>query len=469
VNDVKPRQISLSAWTKFRLATDLAVGLAALILAFQTRISLPLPLTVGLLPADRFAFLTLAAILVLASQNLGLYFFGFYELSHPRSRFERARGLVSAVVVQCAAIATFYFFANRVFPRSVLIVFGLLNLLFLWFGRALLDRLYRPPDRRVVIVGSGQEARDLAEDLLQYPWHRVQICGHVAAPGEARCPGTEEPDSLGEDLGTIEDLPGLVAQGFVDEILVAGATGTWQTQLVDELTRMPERRASVLLFPGPFDSLVGRMHYRSVHDIPLIEVVPDTSWRQGDWLRRTYDLLIASLCLLLTLPLLLLCGLLIRLTSRGPMLYSQTRIGRNQKPFTLWKLRTMHVGAEGEDEILARPNDPRKTAVGGWLRGLRIDEIPQLFNVLTGSMSLVGPRPERPGFVKKYLREVPGYSIRFAVRPGLTGLAQVNGDYRSSAENKLRYDLAYLANWNPLLDLSILLRTIRIVLTSKGI
>ena len=160
---------------------------------------------------------------------------------------------------------------------------------------------------------------------------------------------------------------------------------------------------------------------------------------------------------------------IIGLTSRGPVFYRQTRIGRNQRPFTLWKLRTMHVGAEREEEVLARPDDPRKTAIGSVLRGFRIDEIPQLINVLNGSMSLVGPRPERPGFVSRYLDEVPGYGIRFAVRPGLTGLAQVNGDYQSSADNKLRFDLAYLANWSLLLDLSILLRTMRIVLTSRGI
>ncbi len=471
---MSPRPISSSAWNRLRLAADLLAGLLALILAFWIRISLPLPLTAGLLPADRFAFLSLAAILVGCSQNLVLYFFGFYELSHPRSRFDRLRGILLAVSVQCASLATFYFFANRVFPRSVLLVFALLNFTLLWLVRSGLDRVLQPPERRVVVVGCGREAEDLADDILQYPWHRVRICGHVPAPGHdgADPPAATRADrarcSLGPRLGTVADLPRLVEDGVVDEIVVAGATHTWQTDLVDRLARLP-RRASVLLFPGPFDSLVGRMHYRSVQDIPLVEVVPDTSWRRGDWLRRTYDVAIATVLLLLALPLLLVCGLAIRATSAGPMLYSQTRVGRNQRPFTLWKLRTMHVGAEQEEELLARPDDPRKTAIGGVLRALRIDEVPQLFNVLQGSMSLVGPRPERPGFVDRYLQEVPGYSIRFAVRPGLTGLAQVNGDYDSSTENKLRYDLAYLANWSPLLDLSILLRTIRIVLTSRGI
>jgi lipopolysaccharide/colanic/teichoic acid biosynthesis glycosyltransferase len=165
-----------------------------------------------------------------------------------------------------------------------------------------------------------------------------------------------------------------------------------------------------------------------------------------------------------------LCALAVRLTSPGGVLYHQMRVGRGQKPFTLYKLRTMRHDAEAESgEVLAQPDDPRLTPIGAFLRRFRLDELPQIFNVLAGSMSLVGPRPERPGFVQRYLREVPGYAERFSLAPGLTGLAQVNGDYHSSPQNKLRYDLAYMANWTLWLDLSILLRTVKIVLTSRGV
>jgi lipopolysaccharide/colanic/teichoic acid biosynthesis glycosyltransferase len=130
----------------------------------------------------------------------------------------------------------------------------------------------------------------------------------------------------------------------------------------------------------------------------------------------------------------------------------------------------MRQNAEADSgEVLAQPGDPRLTPIGAFLRRFRLDELPQLFNVLAGSMSLVGPRPERPGFVDTYLREVPGYAERFSVPPGLTGLAQVNGDYHSSPQNKLRYELAYIANGALWLDLSILLRTVKIVLTSRGV
>jgi len=188
----------------------------------------------------------------------------------------------------------------------------------------------------------------------------------------------------------------------------------------------------------------------------------------GDVVRRLP--LPAALLLLLAAPALLACAVVVRTTSPGPILYRQERVGRGLRRFTLVKFRTMRVDAEsGTEEVLARLDDPRLTRVGGLLRRLRLDELPQLFNVLAGAMSLVGPRPERPGFVARYLTEVPGYAERFAVAPGLTGLAQINGEYHSSAQNKLRYDLAYIANWSLWLDLWILVKTVKIVLTSRGV
>jgi exopolysaccharide biosynthesis polyprenyl glycosylphosphotransferase len=207
-----------------------------------------------------------------------------------------------------------------------------------------------------------------------------------------------------------------------------------------------------------------------VHDLPLIEVVRETEWRINWPLKRLVDLTVGSLLLLAASPVIAACALAVRATSPGGVLYRQTRVGRDRKPFTLYKLRTMRADAEADSgEVLAQLEDPRLTSIGALLRRFRLDELPQLLNVLQGTMSLVGPRPERPGFVQRYLKEVPGYAERFSLAPGLTGLAQVNGDYHSSPQNKLRYDLAYMANWTLWLDLSILLRTIKIVLTSRGV
>ena len=173
--------------------------------------------------------------------------------------------------------------------------------------------------------------------------------------------------------------------------------------------------------------------------------------------------------LLLFLPLFVVIAAAVR-RDGGPVLYRQTRVGREGRLFELWKLRTMRHGAEIETgAVLASPGDPRMTRIGRALRAARIDEIPQLWNVLAGDMSLVGPRPERPEFTREFTRTVPGWALRHASRPGLTGLAQVSGEYSSEPEIKLRYDLAYLNNWSFGLDLSILLRTLRVIVTRRGI
>jgi exopolysaccharide biosynthesis polyprenyl glycosylphosphotransferase len=293
----------------------------------------------------------------------------------------------------------------------------------------------------------------------------------VSIPGEPIPEGNEgEEAALGPYLGTTADLPALLADGRIEDILLVGSDDSWQTRLIDGLAGTRPDHTSVLLLPGPFESLIGRMRYRWVHDLPLIEVVRETEWRINWPLKRLLDLVAGLGLLLLASPVAAACALAVRATSSGSILYRQTRVGRGQKPFTLYKFRTMREDAEAESgEVLSQPGDPRLTPIGAFLRRFRLDELPQLFNVLQGSMSLVGPRPERPGFVRRYLKEVPGYAERFSLAPGLTGLAQVNGDYYSSPQNKLRYDLAYMANWTLWLDLSILLRTVKIVLTSRGV
>ncbi len=177
-------------------------------------------------------------------------------------------------------------------------------------------------------------------------------------------------------------------------------------------------------------------------------------------LKRGLDILISLLLLFLTLPLLPLIALLIRLDSGGPVLYRQVRVGRGGKPFRLLKLRTMAQDAETDGPIWSRRGDPRVTRVGGWLRRTGLDELPQLYNVLMGDMSLVGPRPERPEFVAQFEQEIPGYAGRHRMRPGITGWAQVHGlRGDTSVAERTRYDLEYIRRWSLYLDLKVLLWT----------
>ena len=461
--DDVPKEISLPGWRLLRASVDLLCGLGALLAAFWFRIAVPLPLTAGLLPADRLRFFAVAIPMVLLLQNATLYFFGFYEVPHPKGNEDRLRRLSVAVGMQGLLIVSFLFFQSQRFPRTVVLIFVVFNILFLLWTRQLLDRLVRTPKRRAVIVGCGAGARRLAEDISRYPWYGLEIVGHVPAPGEHVAADD------GPILGAYDELEHLVDTLAVDEVILADEAPSWQTDLIEGLSRRGRSRVGVLLFPNPFESLLGRSRFRSVHDIPLIELGLHQRWTGHEALKRALDCLLAVTLLLVSVPVLLFSCLLIRMTSRGPIFYRQERVGLDQRPFILWKLRTMRTDAERGGEQLATRDDPRKTAVGAWLRATRIDELPQLFNVLRGDMSLVGPRPERPGFVARYLEEVPGYGARFSIRPGVTGLAQVNGEYESTAENKLRYDLAYAANASLWLDLTILLRTVRTVLTSRGI
>jgi exopolysaccharide biosynthesis polyprenyl glycosylphosphotransferase len=364
------------------------------------------------------------------------------------------------------ALMAWWFLANREFPRSVLLLFVAFDFMLLFGWRLFLDRTERRRERRAAIVGGGPAARELALTLEREPWHALRVVGWVSTPADAQ----EEEPGLGPRLGTTEDLPALLAAGEIEDILLVGSGDSWQTRLLDNLAGTRPDHTNVLLLPDPFESLIGRMRYRWVRDLPLIEVVRETEWRINWPLKRLLDLSAGSLLVLALSPVMAACALAVRLTSPGDVLYRQRRVGRGEKPFTLYKFRTMRQDAEADSgEVLAQPGDPRLTPIGAFLRRYRLDEFPQLFNVLQGTMSLVGPRPERPGFVQRYLEEVPGYAERFSLAPGLTGLAQVNGDYYSSPQNKLRYDLAYMANWTLWLDVSILLRTVKIVLTSRGV
>lgn len=185
-------------------------------------------------------------------------------------------------------------------------------------------------------------------------------------------------------------------------------------------------------------------------------------------IKRLIDILMALTGLILTIPILLFFCIAIILETPGPAFYLQERVGRNGKYFKIIKLRSMGLDAEKKGAQWASKNDPRVTKVGAFIRKTRIDEIPQLFNVLQGDMSMIGPRPERPMFTAQFNEEFPGFIKRLAVKPGITGWAQVNGGYDITPKEKLKLDLYYIENKSLLIDLKIILKTVRIVLTGEG-
>jgi exopolysaccharide biosynthesis polyprenyl glycosylphosphotransferase len=421
----------------------------------------PLPGTEKLLPEHSVRFTPVNVTIVAVAQALSLWLFGLYA-ARERFREPLARLLVPALFFQLLALAAVYFLASQVavFPRSVLILYMALDAPLLGAWRALLDRLFPQPLRKAVIVGTGPAAALISEAIKRHPWTGVAVAGLV---GEGPSPRGDLPL-----LGPVESLAAIVERQEADEVILTPEASPWRERISHLLPA--DGSADLLVWPSPFETMIGRLRFRIVGDVPLLEARVRPFGGAQEAFKRAFDVLVAVALLVLLLPLLAVAALVVAATSRGGVFYRQTRVGKDGRHFRVWKLRTMRRGAESETgAVLASKGDPRVTAVGRWLRAGRLDEIPQLFNVLAGDMSLVGPRPERPEFTAAFEESVPGYALRLAARPGLTGLAQVSGDYATEPEIKLRYDLAYLNNWSLGLDVAILLKTLPVVLTRRGV
>ncbi len=316
--------------------------------------------------------------------------------------------------------------------------------------------------RRVLVVGAGSVGRALARGL--------QASGKYFVVGFVD-DGSEESNhsQMRGDwrvLGKRDATPDLVKKYSVDEVILAYAP-TWQHQLAEDLAaNYPE--VTLRVVPSPYDALMRTYEVECYSDIALIRLafggrgIHEIS-------KRAFDIAASLLGLVVLSPFLIVSALLIRFSSKGGVIFSQNRIGRHGKEFTLYKFRTMIPNAEAQSgPVLANgTRDSRLTPIGKWLRRFRIDEIPQLWNVLKGEMSLVGPRPERPHFVQQFVKKTPTYAQRHQVRPGITGLAQICGGYHTDARDKLRFDLIYVSHYSVWLDITLLLRTLLVVVDSK--
>jgi len=211
----------------------------------------------------------------------------------------------------------------------------------------------------------------------------------------------------------------------------------------------------------------------NIDDESIIAVSKFEIPQENDTIKRFIDIVVSLILIIITSPIMLITTLLIKATSKGPILYKQIRITKNQKEFEIYKFRSMRIDAEEmSGPVLAQAEDPRVTKVGKYIRSLRIDELPQLFNVLKGDMSLVGPRPERPFFVEQFNKQNPYYYLRHSVRAGITGYAQVYGKYSTDFNSKLKFDLLYIKNYSTMLDIQILFQTIKILfdkVSSQGV
>ena len=469
------RRHSLSYQTTllWLVLADLLCALGAYGGAFFLRVHLPLPFTTDLLPSSRFEEVGHPLFFLLATQVVLLYFFGFYELHALQRRDRLVTPVAAALGVQLLTATAWYFFRGDLsFPRSVLILFWVLNTLGvaglrLW----VVHRLRQAGPQRLLLVGTETDIQAFLSGLPELrPFPEFAIAGLVSLNGR---------HNFGEEyempwLGSTDELPRILQEVQIDDVLLL-SPATWKDILVDRLLHLPAQqqtgeRPRLLVVPSMYDILVGRVSSLRLHDVPLVEVLKNPQEDLAFFIKGILDKGIAGLLLMLSFPVLCLAAVVIKVTSLGPVLYCQRRVGQRGKEFILFKLRTMVDGAEQETgPVLADLADDRVTWIGRFLRDSRIDEIPQLLNVLNGTMSLVGPRPERPEFVSEFLRTIPGYAERLQVKPGLTGLAQVDGEYHTTPEYKLKYDLAYIYNHSLWLDMRIMAETVKVMLTRRGV
>ena len=307
---------------------------------------------------------------------------------------------------------------------------------------------------RALVIGSGEVAQTLSRNLEKAGGY--DVVGFVDDP----FPGQE---SLGMHLlGARSDTSAIVRDHKVDAVFIANPP-SWQQQLAETIVA-ENPGVSVNVVPSFQEALMRLNRVRGCGDIAVVSLTPATE-RVNEVIKRLFDLATSIIGIIITAPLLLLISILIKITSRGPVIFYQKRVGRYGKPFMMYKFRTMVVDAEETTgPILADGKaDCRLTCIGRWLRVFRVDELPQFWNVIRGDMSLVGPRPERPYFVEQFEKRLPTYSNRHQLRPGITGLAQVYAGYHTDAEDKLRFDLIYISQQSFWLDVSILLRTIQVI------
>ena len=230
-----------------------------------------------------------------------------------------------------------------------------------------------------------------------------------------------------------------------------------------------EKMKMIILVPTLYEISCSKMYLWQIDDLPTQRVSRMLLTLEQRALKRTLDIVVATIGIVILWPVMLITAVIVKLDSPGPAIYSQVRVGRFGKEFKVHKFRSMRQDAEAKTgPVLAGENDPRITKFGHFMRATRLDELPQLFNVLKGEMSIVGPRPERPFFVEQFIKEKPEYAYRHNVKPGITGLAQIAGKYNTTAYDKLVYDLIYIQNVSVIYDLTLMLQTLKVLITKES-
>lgn len=413
----------------------------------------------------------LKILLITFTTQVSLFFNDLYEKKIGDNYIDLSTRLIRSIGITSIILAIIYFlFPSAMLGRWVFFISLIIILFFLVSWRLLYFLVTRRKffSEKVIILGSSELARDIVHEID----NRKDLSYDVS------CFITQE-----KDHDTRDTFMGISVRSGFNNICDVAETENIKNIIValdemrgalplKELLQCKVRGINIIDGKSFYEMITGKLLVEKINPSWLIFSDGFVKSRTARFIKRLVDFTAASLGLIILLPFNALVALCIKLDSRGPVFFIQERISENEKLFKLHKFRSMKVGAEEKSgPVWAADNDPRITRVGKIIRRLRIDEFPQMWNVLKGEMSFVGPRPEREFFVRKLAKKIPYYSERFTVKPGITGYAQVLYPYGANekdAMEKLKYDLYYIKNMSLVLDLMVIVKTIKIVILSRG-
>ncbi len=431
-----------------KLVGDIVFVNMSFVLAFLLRYQGELPPFNFQPYLNTMPFITIFAVLV-------FNFYGLYRVSGNRWSEIQAAVIISAIMVTVFAIVLSYMVQGFSFPRSVFIISTLLQFMVMsawrWFIFYLENK--KMPAMKIICIAPGEEAPVLVKKIIR---GKHQVLGIITA---------KKSDVLSGEypvLGSYPDAEKICAAHRPDAVIITGeAPGKVKRSV---LKGSMVHGWEVYVVPGLYEIMLSRTVLEQVEDTPLLKV--NKSGNQAkEQTKRFLDFACSIAALAVFAPLFLIIAAAIKINSPGPVFFVQERLCEGQRPFLIYKFRTMIDNAEAATgPVISPQNDARVTAVGKFLRATRLDELPQLINVLKGDMSIVGPRPERPYFVSQFEKDIPDYEYRHLAKAGITGMAQVMSRYSTSVEDKLKYDLLYASNSNLFTDIKIILQTMKVVL-----
>ena len=395
------------------------------------------------------------------------------ELYDIRKDFKSIGNVMAITLASTSAfvITTLLFYMNwslRI-GRGVFILNGVLITLFIIGWRILYSYLLEQPifKRNVLIVGAGWAGKTILQEINRLQKSGLRTVGFI----------DDDPQKKGK---LIDGVPVLGDRYTIDKVIrkkgvdliVAAITHEKHADLIKALINCSWKGIDIVDMPAIYEQLTGKIPFKHINNMWMLHIAIGKPKLYSRLIKPILEAIIASILFILLIPVMVVLAIVIKCDSRGRIFYTQERIGKDGRKFTIMKFRTMVENAESvTGAVYAADNDPRITKIGRFLRKWRLDEIPQLVNVIKGDMGLIGPRPEREVFIREFEEKIPFYTQRLLVRPGLTGWAQVKFPYASSieqTEEKLQYDLYYIKNMSFILDFVVFLKTIRVVLFGKG-